>query len=293
MTSEALLNSRDASSADPASSNAFRKIMVAHDGSAASDRALADAADLARRLHAELFIACVESPEDTRADGPRAHREPQFSEENYEGDATELIAPVHTLVAKGAVQTTLLRFCEDKQIDLLLLGAYGHGPQDRLTLGSTAERLLRTVRCPCVVYGPKASGRVFSNAHAGPALLPVSLPCSESDMLEAITIAKAFGASVEIYHSVVHREAPHELRWCERECKTVAALLRREGIRTEWSFLYGDPAASICCKSTEIHSPFVLMPLKPRGTLSLPTSDNVAAGVIRRSTVPVLTYRCR
>lgn len=270
----------------------LRRLLVAHDGSAAAEKAFKDATSLARRFQAEITMAYIE------AHGPKARSERERDWDvaaicDLEEMRTRLAADgirSRVLFREGSVAEALLRLCEEEQTELLLLGAYGHGDTERQTLGSTAEHLLRTITCPVVIYGPDVRSSLLSNEYAGPALLPIALPCAECALVGAVSLAKLLGVSVELFHSVMNRDAPHELRWFEGECRSAAAKLRRSGIRTEWSFLYGPPDATILAKSSEVHSPFLLMPLKRRSTLSAAESDNVAANVIRRSRVPVITY---
>lgn len=54
-------------------------------------------------------------------------------------------------VDEGLVSDVVTRFAHEQGVDLVVLGAHGHGFLQRMLLGSTASRLLRKSRCPVLV----------------------------------------------------------------------------------------------------------------------------------------------
>ncbi len=187
------------------------------------------------------------------------------------------------------VGDALFNICCSESADLLMLGAYGYGPQDRPTLGSTAEYLLRAMPCPTLTYGPSVTSSLASLGHKGPVLAPIFLPCEPAKLQQAVAIAKLFGAELDLLHVVDRasmRDAGQAAEDLEQECKELASSLGQDGVALEWSLLYGEPAEVIDVRSTDLDSPFILMPLRWRKRLSSITSDNVAAHVIRRSKLP-------
>ena len=281
---------------EPAKPYSIKRMIVAHDGSQAAGKALNDAVSLARRFGSEVILAHVQSPgeNDMTDEGASLRHERSEAQSDVSQLTNRLLSGgirSRGIVRAGSVGDILFNLCCEEEADLLLMGAYGHGTQDRQTLGSTAEQLLRAVSCPVLTYGPNASSPVISAQHLGPALLPVSLPCPLNYLAEATKLAKLFGCGVELFHAVDGVGHP-PIEWLERECQQIASFLRQNGVRTQWSFMYGQADRTICSKSREIDSPFILMPLKWRKGLSAITSDNVAARVIRQATVPVLSYRC-
>jgi len=274
----------------------IQKMIVAHDGSTAAEKALNDAVSLARRFNAEVILVHVQVTKDNIVDDGYSSLRHERNE--TQSDVIELTNRLLSggIRSRGIVRTgntgdTLFNLCCEENADLLLMGAYGHGTQDRQTLGSTAEQLLRAVPCPVLTYGPNASSSVVSAQHLGPVLMPISLPCALSSLAEAAKLAKIFGGSLELFHAVDDRSQP-PIRWLETECQVLASFLRKNGVRTRWSFMYGRADQTICSKIREIDSPFIIMPLRWRKGLSALTADNVAAHVIRQASIPVLSYRC-
>lgn len=274
----------------------LKRMIVAHDASTAADKALNDAVELAKRFKAELLIAHIQSPDTFAAEGETAVF--RTERHNMEAEIHMLVSRLETgglrsrgIVRAGAVGDTLFNLCCEESADLLLMGAYGRGSQDRQTLGSTAEQLLRAVPCAVLTYGPITNSPAIASKHLGPALLPVSLPMSQNQLKEAIALAKLFGDSLEVFHAV-DKARCGDRTWFESECRQIATLIREHGVKAEWSYMYGQPDIIIRSKVSEIDSPLIVMPLRWRKGLSAITSDNVAAHVIRRSAVPVLSYRC-
>jgi len=271
----------------------LRRIVVAHDGSTAAARAYKDAIALAKRYGSEIILAHVRPPAE---DFPE-HLE--YSEDVAELKAlreqlTTLGIRGKVVVRAGIVGDTLFDISHHEHADLLMLGAYGRGSVDRLTLGSTAEHLLRSLPCPAITYGPEVKYSFLDHAiNTGPILIPVPLPFELIHLELAASIARLFNLRCEIIHiaNSAHELPHHE---AEYQCRDLAMGLRREGLDVSWSLINGIPNLAevyINAYCGEHRSPFILIPLERRNRLSSITSDNVAAQVIRRATVPVMTYR--
>lgn len=269
-------------SAPAPSAVALARIVVAYDGSASADEALKDAALLAGRHRSEVLIVHVEQPAFSR-ESPACLSN---ASHHLAGSGVR-----HRGIRRlGSTGEMLLRVCGEEEADLLMMGAYGFGKQDRETLGSTAERLLRVAPCPVFTYGPKTHRSVLDGEQTGPVLFPIAFPCNDAQVPQAIKLAKLFRCAVEVFSAVPY-PTRRIVQWLEAESLRVAGKFRAQGIRTSWSFVYGAPDLAIWNKSVELKSPFILMPLRQRESLSASTSDNVAAHVIRHAQMPVLSYR--
>lgn len=271
----------------------LHRMVVAHDGSSAAEHALEDAAALASRFAAEIVLVRVVKVE---ADMPGSELEREFRQDHSELKivSDELInkgLKSRFMLRTGLAGDGLFRFTSDENADLLLLGAYGQGKQDRLTLGSTAEFLLRSIPCPVLTYGPCAKSGLLERMKDPPGiLLPVNLPCDEGSLIPAMAIAKLFGKPLELLHVCTEPGVADEEPWAENACAELASAITRAGVPAS-SLLMGTPETSICSCAVARHSPVILFPLKSRDRLSSISSDNVAAKVIHRASVPVMSYR--
>ena len=139
----------------------FHDILVPVDFSETSDDALSLAAELSRAYHATVHVLHVV---------PRvvpslyAMNEVGFDFSAYVREAMEsarlqlpALAARHqidpamltTVVLHGGPADEIVRYAEAHAIDLIALGAHGHGFLDRLLIGSVAERVTR--RAPCAI----------------------------------------------------------------------------------------------------------------------------------------------
>lgn len=56
-------------------------------------------------------------------------------------------------ILKGVPQEEILKFADEKRIDLIVMGTHSRKGLDRIIFGSTAERVVRSSRCPVLTVG--------------------------------------------------------------------------------------------------------------------------------------------
>lgn len=281
-------------SPEPRPQYAIRKILIAHDGSPAAEIALKDAIDIAQEFKAEIVLARVELPaEDFSSTAFAARKSEDTADlESIQKKLKKQGIKSHILFRTGLVGDTLFDLSHKEKSDVLMLGAYGHGRRDRQTLGSTAEHLLRSIPCPALTYGPETRPGLLARLREGrPILLPIPMPCAHCDIEFAGQIAKLFNSSLELLHVV---QGPHIVRTRnkhEKACRELVRGLEKQGVKACCTVFFGVPEVFIHAVAIERNTPLILMPLQRRDRLSSITSDNVAAQIIRRSCVPVMSYR--
>jgi nucleotide-binding universal stress UspA family protein len=146
---------------DPAAEEAamadWKKICCAVDFSEPSRLAMQEAADLARRLQAELTLLHVYEP---RAPSPElllekleeatAHLEREMG--RLQVEAGEIAGrQVRTIILTGNVIAEILRYVRDGGFDLVVTATHGRTGLKRVLLGSVAERVVREAGCPVLV----------------------------------------------------------------------------------------------------------------------------------------------
>jgi nucleotide-binding universal stress UspA family protein len=139
----------------------FHNILVAVDFSQTSDDALGVAAEMSRAYHAQVHLLHVvpqpfHVPYGTE---PLAYDFSAFLRQSSEAAGAQLtdIAARHAIdpalltkdVVSGPPANEIVRYAEEHAVDLIVLGAHGHGFFDRLLIGSVAERVAR--HAPCAV----------------------------------------------------------------------------------------------------------------------------------------------
>ncbi|KVD88312.1 universal stress protein UspA [Burkholderia ubonensis] len=142
----------------------YRKIMVAVDGSASSERALDEGLTAAKQFGSQVSVVYVidkaspftypdrylnELLAESRHYGIAVLRraEQAIGKAGVKGD-TEL---VETESVGEDVAERLQRYVQDNGIDLAVLGTHGRRGIRRMVIGSVAERFLRGSSCPVLL----------------------------------------------------------------------------------------------------------------------------------------------
>lgn len=145
--------------------------VVAYDFSSHADAALYAAADLARRIGAEIrLVHVVQHPTALGAapiygDPVPLEATPVLRERAMESlqkivdglDLPDLETSAH--VVEGiSVDRALCEFCEKAGADLLIMGTHGRTGMAHVFLGSVAERTLRRAPCPVMTLRSAEEG---------------------------------------------------------------------------------------------------------------------------------------
>ena len=139
----------------------WKRICCAVDFSRASRAALTQAAELARRLGAELSIvhvyeAPVVSALDALTAAPEAYelqaRELERAIASWQADAQAVTGrPVEVFVLTGSAAGEIVRFAREHGVDAIVVATHGRTGLPRVVLGSVAEHVVRTAPCAVVV----------------------------------------------------------------------------------------------------------------------------------------------
>jgi nucleotide-binding universal stress UspA family protein len=128
----------------PSQFKQFKKMLIAYDGSSFSDKALQSGAEIARSMNLSVTVVCVA---------------------DKEGEAMNILSKAKTFLEgyKLTIETVskagydhaggILNVCndEDRNFDLLVMGAYGHSRIQEMILGSTTVRVMRETNCPILL----------------------------------------------------------------------------------------------------------------------------------------------
>jgi nucleotide-binding universal stress UspA family protein len=136
----------------------FERILVAIDGSDASDRAFAKAVELAELTHAHLTALAIEGPlpayAATVAEVEEVKREKDlfFSDlaARARAQAERAGVDLEVELRAGHAAEAISRFAAEGRYDLVVLGHRGHFLRDHL-LGSTADRVAEHAPCPVMI----------------------------------------------------------------------------------------------------------------------------------------------
>lgn len=138
----------------------LKRILVAIDGSYQSERALSQAAYMAKFTQAEVIVVVAYNPIT------KLHRRGLLpSEEIVEAmrldahelasEATALLAArnvnVRAIAARGDPAEAIVALAEDEAVSLIIMGHRGLGNIKRFLLGSVTERVLQTSTIPVLI----------------------------------------------------------------------------------------------------------------------------------------------
>lgn len=198
-----------------------KRILFPTDFSECAERALRIAESLAERYDAELHklhvivwsgtglhpgilfgMSSVEREQflekARRAVDERLARDAAESDRTYEARPTQV---VHTSAADAIAD-----YVDEHDIDLVVIGTHGHGPIKKLLLGSTAEKVVRTARCPVLTVRQEVDVAHFDPRRI---LVPVDFSDQTEGLLRhAMHLAAEKGASIDAVHVVQPQYLP-------------------------------------------------------------------------------------
>jgi nucleotide-binding universal stress UspA family protein len=131
----------------------YRRILVPTDGTPGSEKAVRNALEIATRFDAALYAVSV-----VEADGKRSLKKRSSRSELVEtaeqalDDVRREVEPrgleVTTRLLEGKPGEQILRFIDQHDIDLVVMGTHGRQGFDRYLLGSITERVVREADVP-------------------------------------------------------------------------------------------------------------------------------------------------
>jgi nucleotide-binding universal stress UspA family protein len=273
------------------------ELLVAYDFSPAADSALKYAAMFSRRFGSFIHLIGVQSPAEYASaleSGPLAmelsQRDLQIGLQGAEERLRSEGMWCDSVRRIGNISDTIEGAVLEHTPDLLLLGAFGFGPIDRQRLGSTAEHLLRTVRCPVFILGPQA---VLGDREAAPIqrilCATSSLETSSNVVCFACHLAVRMRASLEFVHvmDATQKEVSHKHR--PQRYEEWSNELRERGIPVSWAVVFGRAEHAIAARAAEQGSSLILFELHRGGNRLVDCPDGVVSATIREAHCPVMT----
>jgi nucleotide-binding universal stress UspA family protein len=136
----------------------FEKLMVAIDGSPASEKALVAAVDLAGHYQAELtavgvtelpeVVGMVDEVDEMRRSADEHFRQVGEAAVNF---ARSQGLALRFVLLRGHVADAILRHAEAEGVGLIILGQHGHSRIARFLLGSTTDRVSEHCHCSVMI----------------------------------------------------------------------------------------------------------------------------------------------
>ncbi|MCP4074024.1 MAG: universal stress protein [Hyphomicrobiales bacterium] len=133
----------------------MKHIMAAVDGSEPSYRALKHAANLAKKINAELFVIVVREFIVGRKDVYLVKNNDEIRDIKDKINEIVLAAQEPTtnviLVKSKTAAFSILDVAIEKEVDLIVMGASGKGGIGTFFLGSVSQEVLKKSACPVTI----------------------------------------------------------------------------------------------------------------------------------------------
>jgi nucleotide-binding universal stress UspA family protein len=130
----------------------YERILVPTDGSRGSSKAARHALDIAECGDATVHVLSVVGSSDLALDEDEADPERERRAERAVDQIVEIADQrdrgTVTAVRRGKPHQEILRYADENDVDLVVMGTHGRTGLDRYLIGSVAERIVRTADVP-------------------------------------------------------------------------------------------------------------------------------------------------
>jgi nucleotide-binding universal stress UspA family protein len=287
---------------------AYKKLLVALDGSELSERALAYAKAIAKIKNSDVVLFTVSITSAEQLDRPmKAYLELKANELKSEGIKASVA------VAYGNVPDEIVGFADKNNIDLIIISTHGYSGIRRWVLGSVARKVLYGTGVHVLLV--KSKSPKLPQVELNRLLLPLDgSPFSESPIPFVEQLTKGTGA--EIFLTLVcepplvpsygdhpinptwekHRDAV----WAEAKqqaaeyLKKMETSLKKQGMKVKAQVLSGElgrVAETILRAAQEEKVDLIVMATHGRSAVSRWVYGGVANRIVEQSIQPVLLIR--
>lgn len=285
-------SSRPREATEPAT---LHKLLVAYDFSSASETAFRYAIEIARTFHSEIVLAHIETPatlRDRMDNGVAKAKLEQLAERHDLSLIADQLKSegikVSYLIRSGSVTDLLVQIVAERKPDLLLMGAYGYHAADRITLGSTAEYLLRSVSCPVLIVGPSIVTTPEGRIRLSEILYASSLPTMPGRAQElARELAGAFATHIHVVHVEPSRTDGARLRELEMREERIADHFNEHGVGSSWALRFGSQQDHILEQARVVSASLLCFGVVHPATD--PSQMGTLSAIIRAAKCPILT----
>lgn len=267
----------------------YKRILVPLDGSPFSEEVIPHAAGLAAVHGTELVLLRV-FDEAANEDPIRSYVDQLAAAHGAHGLC---------VAQSGDVALALLREFDREPQTLLAMTSRGHSGLAEVVLGSVAQRVMRNIKGPVLMYRPNGA-QALRRAPVRPSniVLPLdgSAP-SEAMADDAGAFARWAHTGLEVVSAVSPRSAamvgePSGGEITSMESGYVRSKARELGkqydVPVSWEVLYGNPVEAIVNHVAHRQDVILAMATRRHDALQAALLGSVTAGCLRKAGVPVL-----
>lgn len=289
----------------------MKAIVVPLDGSELAERALPLAGAIATKRNAEVVLTTAIATGDRWVDDGFVRQwesEEQAAAESYQRSIIERLqqqgvrARAH--LDWGRPQAVIESVADREGAGLIVMTTHGRSGVSRWTLGSIADKVLRTMNTPLILVHPAADAPVPEAVKQIVVALDGS-GLAEAALGQAERFARSMGASLLLVRAVVPPATLYGgefvpgglpvLEQLEAEARqyleSAAERIREGGMQVGVAVAVGAPADVILNAARENGADLIAMTTHGRSALSRWMFGSVADALVRHGGVPVLVIR--
>lgn len=179
---------------------------------------------LAKQFDAELLLLHGLVPDVIAAEPPMIIDTQAEAEEAMRSlQASPMMEGIRhrEFVARGVLEEVLEELCQQEGVGLIVAGTHGRGKLEKFLIGSVAERIFRTAKCPVLSIGPRVRKDLLQTARirrilaatdlgnsAHPAIrFGAELACNREAELTLLTVLPGTTADDRLHQQTVARDA--------------------------------------------------------------------------------------
>ena len=287
------------------------KIIVPLDGSELAEQALPLASAITTKHHAEILLTTAISHGDRWIDNGVAGQveaEEQAAVGRYLQSVIDKLkerrvrASMH--VEWGRPHTVIGNAADREDADVIVMTTHGRSGISRWTLGSVADKVLRTLSTPLILIRPTTGAPPPNSVKRiavpldGSTLAEAALPEAERlarTMEGSLLLVRAVVPAALVYGGEALPGALPVLEDLEAEAKEylerVAERIRKRGVKAGVAVAVGVPAGVILELAGDNGANLVVMTTHGRSGLDRTAFGSVADAVVRRGELPVMMIR--
>jgi len=207
------------------------------------------------------------------------------------------------VVKKGTAPDLILSSAQAQNIDVIVMGTHGHRGLDRLLLGSTTDRVMRTASCPVIVVPPLDSMAAGDDLHRIRRLKHVLFCADFSEnsawaLDYAISVAAEYDAELTLLHVLEQSSNGNSIedattRAMEQLDKLLPPKVERLTGKVKTAVRVGKPYREFIQYALEESPDLVVMGVRGRGALDLAVFGSTTYRVMQLACCPVLIVHAR
>jgi nucleotide-binding universal stress UspA family protein len=289
----------------------MKTIIVPLDGSALAEQALPLASTIAAKQNAELILTTAIKAGDRWVDDGIVRQweaEEQAGVEAYVRSTVDKLEEqgirVRSHVDWGRPQIVIENVADREGADLIVMTTHGRSGVSRWTMGSVADKVLRTTNTPLILIHPTTHAPVLQTVQRIVVALDGS-ELAEAALPEAERFARTMNASILLVRAVVPPAILHGgeivpgalpvLDELETEAsqylERTAERVRAHGVEVDLKVAAGIPAEVLLDVANDNGADLIVMTTHGRSGLDRWMFGSVADAVVRHGELPVLVIR--